>query len=145
VGGLGPDLLSADFDRAEALRRLRAEAGRELGDAVLIQSVVAGIGNIWKSEALFACRLDPFARVSSFADDDLGRVLDTARRLLAESVERTVAGARARRHAVYARSGRPCRVCKGPIAMRRQGDAGRSTYFCATCQPSRRAAPISGG
>ena len=138
VSGLGPDLLSPDFERAEALRRLVAESDRALGDAVLQQSVVAGIGNIWKSETLFACRLDPFARVPMFSDDELGLVLDTARRLLSESVQRTRTGVGGRRHAAYGRSGRPCRVCGTTIEMKRQGDAGRSTYFCPRCQPPRR-------
>lgn len=135
---LGPDLLAPDFDEARALALLRAEGDTPLGVAILLQRVVAGVGNIWKSETLFARRADPFARVSAYDDEELLAILRTARALLQESVAgatRTFGETRA--PCVYRRRGRPCRRCGTEIAMRRQGELARSTYYCPRCQPAR--------
>ena len=135
---LGPDVLSPGFDRAEARRRLQALGDVEIGDALLRQSAVAGIGNVYKSETLFLCRQDPFALVPNLSDRALNILLDTARRLMSASLR---AGPRATRPTltrertwVYGRSGRPCRRCRMAIRMRRQGADGRSTYWCPACQ-----------
>jgi endonuclease VIII len=128
---LGPDILAPDFDAAEAIHRLRALGDVPIGEAILTQSAVAGIGNIYKSEALFAAKIDPFASVSSLEDDALERVLAAARKQMSASVDHDAPRVRAR---VYRRSGRACPRCAEPIRMRRQGAQGRSTYWCPRCQ-----------
>jgi endonuclease VIII len=138
---LGPDVLSPDFDLAAAVSRLRALPDTPIGEALLDQSALAGIGNIYKSETLFLCEADPFAGVGAFSEAELGRIVSKARALMSASVEgapRTLRpiGRRARLR-VYRRSGEPCRRCGTTIRMRRQGEATRSTYWCPRCQPSR--------
>ncbi|MCB9621289.1 MAG: Fpg/Nei family DNA glycosylase [Sandaracinus sp.] len=136
VATLGPDLLS-DAPLAHVLPRLRACAELPLGAALMRQHVVAGIGNVYKSEVLYVERVDPFAKVASFDDATLLRVLERARQLLARNVgrgPRVTRRGEGGRHWVYGRSGDPCFTCGDPVRMRRQGDDGRSTYFCSTCQ-----------
>src|SRR4051812_49332326 len=86
LGRLGPDLLDAEFDEAEAFARLRAAGDREIADALLDQSIAAGIGNVYKSEVLFLERVSPFAAVASLDDETLRRLLLTARRQLRRNV-----------------------------------------------------------
>ena len=109
-------------------RGLRADPGRTIGDALLDQTLVAGIGNIFKSEACFAARVDPWRPLADLTDEELERVLVAARELMQQAVA-------AGRHsfAVY-RTRRPCPVCGGRIASRGQGDANRTTYWCPHCQ-----------
>lgn len=128
--GLGPDILAADFDPGVAVRSLRTTPDRGIGDALLDQSRVAGIGNIFKSEACFAARLDPWRRIEDLEDAELERVLLAARDLM----QAAVADGRQQERAVYRRAGRPCPVCGTPIASRGQGDANRTTYWCRRCQ-----------
>jgi endonuclease VIII len=136
---LGPDVLAPDFDLAAAVASLRSAPDRELGDALLDQHLVAGIGNIFKSESCFAARLDPWARIADLADEDLVRVLTAARELMLAAV----ASGRPPR-AVYRRAGQPCPVCRTPISSRGQGDANRTTYWCPNCQAgTARNAPLS--
>jgi endonuclease-8 len=125
---LGPDILASEPDLDAMLRALRADPGRALGDALLDQAVVAGIGNIFKSEACFAARLDPWRPIADLDDDALRAVLEAAR----EQMLQAVAGGR-HTYAVY-RGRRPCPVCGGRIASRGQGDANRTTYWCPNCQ-----------
>lgn len=137
---LGPDLLDPDVDLDEALARLQTLAELELGDAILRQSAVAGIGNVYKSELLFLERIDPFARVHQLAPTQLLALLERARTLLRFNAEhaggrRTRADGRAGTY-VYERSGKPCRECGTVIRMRRQGPLARSTYWCPRCQSS---------
>jgi len=133
----GPDLLEDEFDAADARRRLRARGAVPIGEAIVDQRAIAGIGNIYKSESLFLCKLDPFTRVEQLADADLDRLVDQARALMRAN---TGHPSRAARRApgggmwAYGRSGERCYVCGDSIRMRRQGLAGRSTYFCPTCQ-----------
>jgi endonuclease VIII len=131
---LGPDVLSPDFDPEAVAAALRGQPERELGDALLDQRIVAGIGNIFKSEACFATGTDPWARMERLDDEQLRGTLAAARRLMLDSVER----GRPQR-AVYRRAGQPCPVCGGRIAARGQGDTNRRTYWCPRCQPSDRA------
>jgi endonuclease-8 len=131
---LGPDILAADFDAEAVVRSLRADSHRSLGDALLDQTLVAGIGNIFKSEACFAARLDPWQPVADLTDQQLGRVVDAAHDLMQAAVEH---GRHAR--AVYRRGGHPCPICATRILSRGQGDANRTTYWCPQCQ----AAPSS--
>lgn len=143
---LGPDLLSPTFDPAEAARRLRApeRAGLEIAVALVDQRAMAGVGNIWKNETLWAERVSPFSLVADVDDETLGRLIAMAHRLLNASAgtsrppERvTTVGDRRTpvRHQVYGRGGRPCRRCGTPIAVARQGtDLPRTTYWCPSCQ-----------
>jgi endonuclease VIII len=140
LASLGPDLIEPDSDLDEAVARLRALASVELGDAIMRQSAVAGIGNVYKSELLFLARQDPFVAVGTVAPERLRALLERAGELMRLNVER--GGPRRTRFAadprarlwVYERSGRPCRRCGATIRMRRQGALARSTYFCPRCQ-----------
>lgn len=137
---LGPDLLASAFDADEAIRRLTALAEIEIGDALLNQHALAGIGNIYKSEALFACRVSPFARVGGIPRDRLAKIVSTARRLLQASASAEASARRPGPRAVYGRGGRPCRLCGTSIKRRSQGPNARSTYWCPRCQPDDRSA-----
>src|SRR5688572_15527105 len=83
---LGPDLLGPSFDHDEALRRLALRNQQPLGEALMDQSAVAGIGNVWKSELCFNLRLDPFAAVAAHTEEELRALLVMARELLQKSV-----------------------------------------------------------
>lgn len=138
---LGPDLLGTTFDTDEALRRLRERGARQLGDALLDQRAVAGIGNVYKSEVAFLEGLDPWAPVAAFTDTQLLATLATARRLLQANVgggPRSTTGSRGRGRQlwVYGRTGRPCWRCGTPIRSARQGESARLTFWCPRCQPS---------
>ncbi len=126
---LGPDILATDFDAGAVVHALRADPHRTLGDALLDQTLVAGIGNIFKSEACFSARLDPWRKIGELTDEQLGRVVDAAHDLMRDAVEQ---GRHAR--AVYRRAGQPCVACGTRIASRGQGDANRTTYWCPSCQ-----------
>ena len=129
---LGPDILAADFDAEQIAQSLASGPDGALGDALLDQHLVAGIGNIFKSEACFAAHLDPWQRVADVPDDQLRHVAQAAHDLMQEAVEK---GRQDR--AVYKRAGRPCPRCGTKIHSRGQGDANRTTYWCPSCQPSR--------
>jgi endonuclease-8 len=146
---LGPDLLGREFDVDEAVRRLRERNSEELGNALLDQRAVAGIGNVVKSETAFMERMDPWALVGDFSDGELHGALRTARRLLQANTRggaRVTTGSARRGQElwVYGRTGRPCRRCGTRIETRRQGELARSTYWCPRCQPSKAATPRSG-
>ena len=134
LSDLGPDLLAVDFDLDEAVRRLQALPGVQIGDALLDQHALAGIGNIFKSETLFACGISPFLDVGDLSHEALTRVASTARRLLQAH---TSAQSPVTRRAVYGRGGMACRRCGTPIMRRAQGPDARSTYWCPQCQPER--------
>lgn len=140
---LGPDLLAREFDADAALDRLRRHDGAELGTALLDQTAVAGIGNVYKSEVAFLEGLDPWAPVAAFTDDELRSALAAARRLMRANVSggarsTTGSGARGQGLWVYGRAGRPCRRCGTRIEMRRQGELARQTFWCPRCQRARR-------
>ena len=141
LSSLGPDILGETFDFEEAVRRLRALGDTPLGEALLAQRAVAGIGNIYKSETLFLTRSDPFAAVARIDERTLARILARARELMRASLgpsprstRPTLSRDSAERTWVYRREGRPCRQCGTSIRMRRQGIDRRSTYFCPSCQ-----------
>ena len=150
LGRLGPDLLSPDFDAAEAVRRLRepARARMAIAEAIVDQRALAGIGNVYKSEILWIERISPFDPVADLDAEAVARLVATARRLLLANADRsrgaervTTAGDRRAPGPlyVYGRTGRPCRSCGGPIERARQGrDLPRSTYWCPRCQPAAR-------
>ena len=147
---MGPDLLGATFDGAEAVRRLRARPDSSIADALLNQRVVAGIGNVYKSEVLFLCGVNPFTPVALVSDERLRCLLDTARTHLQANVIDPTAGIvtyrgyrRTTRRAdpaerlyVYGRAGHACRKCAARIEMRAQGRDARLTYWCPSCQPA---------
>jgi endonuclease-8 len=135
---LGPDLLKDDFDPDEARRRLRARGDQTIGEALMTQSALAGIGNVYKSEVLFLLKTSPFARVDALSDAAIDALVAKAGELMRQNLD---GKPRTTRHAltggrywVYGRSGAPCHRCHTLIVMRRQGLAGRSTYYCPACQ-----------
>jgi endonuclease VIII len=127
---LGPDILAEPPDLDAMAANFRNEhGGRELGDALLDQRLVAGIGNLWKAEALWGARLSPWLRLDEVTDEELLRVLAEAARLMQASVSRRREG-----REVYRRAGRPCPRCGEPIRSRGQGDDNRTAYWCPGCQ-----------
>jgi endonuclease-8 len=151
LSGLGPDLLNPapgaepseqpDLFFAAVLERFRAHSELAIGEALLAQNLAAGIGNVYKSEALFLCGLSPFVRVAALEDAALRRLIETAQRLMRENLS---PAPRRTRHAlgagprywVYRRSGKPCARCGTLVKMQRQGAQLRSTYYCPECQPA---------
>ena len=132
LAALGPDVLAPRFDAERFLRRLRADdPTRRLGDALLDQSNVAGIGNIWKAEGCWEAQLDPWRRLEALSDAEALAVIEAVRPRMRRSAER---GPRTIQPRAYNRAGRPCPRCGTPIAARGQGDANRTTYWCPGCQ-----------
>jgi endonuclease VIII len=131
VHGLGPDILATppDLDAMVAGFR-RTDQRRAIGDALLDQRLVAGVGNLWKAEALWRARVSPWRALGAMTEEELLGVLREAERLMRRSVE----GKREER-AVYRAAGRPCPRCSTPIESRGQGDANRMAYWCPQCQP----------
>ena len=138
---LGPDLLAAEFDVADAVARFRARDALPLGEAVMNQTIVCGIGNVYKSDLLYLMRFDPFAPVARYSDAELAAMLEKGRRLMRLNLSghprQTRFQGDGRRVWVYGRSGQACYKCGGRIQLRRQGEAGRTTCWCPECQPSR--------
>jgi endonuclease-8 len=139
IAGLGPDLLGETFDEGEAVRRMRdhARASLTIGDAMMDQRALAGVGNIWKHETLFRCRVNPWRLVSELDDETLSAIIDTARNLLLASVDRPNSFNLARRPTmfVYMRAGQPCQRCRTRIRSAPQGNDIRQTAWCPVCQP----------
>ncbi len=129
VRRLGPDILAEPPDLDAMIANLRRDPGRAAGDALLDQRLVAGIGNIWKAEALWRARVSPWRPVVEMSDEELRAVLQRAHELMTASVE-TGGG----RRFVYNRAGRGCRRCGTPIEARGQGDDNRTAYWCPACQ-----------
>jgi endonuclease VIII len=136
---LGPDLLGAEVDIEACVTRLRALGRRPIGEALLEQRAVAGIGNIYKSETLFLEAVAPTALVSELDDATLRALVGRARALLAANLgdgpRITRSALQGSRFWVYGRSGKPCFRCRGPIErIARGAPPGRSTYACSRCQ-----------
>jgi endonuclease-8 len=129
VRRLGPDILAEPPDLDAMISNLRRDPRRAVGDALLDQRLVAGIGNLWKAEALWAARVSPWRPLAELSDEELSAVLQVAHELMTASVET----GRERRF-VYNRAGRGCRRCGTPIEARGQGDANRTAYWCPVCQ-----------
>jgi len=150
ISMLGPDLLDDDFDQAEAVRRLRdkSRAEAEIGEAILDQRVVAGVGNVYKSEVLFIERVNPFEKVGALDSATLERILTTARELLQANARSDAPAGRTTtvdpktgkklapsRLWVYDRAGRPCHRCGALIRSDSQGaELPRVTYWCASVE-----------
>ena len=146
--GLGPDLLAETFDEEEALRRVLARPDQPIAEVLLTQRVMAGIGNVYKSETLFACRIEPFTPVRDLDDDAVRCLIRTARKFLLANVRgsmpamttytglrRTTARDNPRERLwVYGRVGLPCRRCGTAVALRKDGRDARLTYWCPGCQ-----------
>jgi endonuclease-8 len=127
---LGPDILREPPDYGAMLARLRAEPQeRAVGDALLDQRLVAGIGNVWKAESLWEARVSPWRRLEEVGDGDLRAVLEAAHALMRTSLD----GTRPPRH-VYRRAGRACPRCGGVARSAPQGDHARTAYWCPGCQ-----------
>jgi len=126
---LGPDILAEGFDEEAVAVAMRRDPTRTLGDALLDQHLVAGIGNIFKSEACFAARIDPWRPVGDLSEGELRSVLAAARASMLEAVE-----SGRHPHRVYKRRQGACPRCQGRIDSRGQGDANRTTYWCPRCQ-----------
>ena len=140
---LGPDLLGSSFDAEEILRRMRARPKSEIANVLLNQRVLAGIGNVYKSEALFIAGVNPFRTVDAIDDVTLGRIVAISRKLLRYNVSpntnarRTTGSLRGEDSLyVYGRAGKPCRKCGTLIERRAQGSDARLTYWCPKCQAS---------
>jgi len=135
---LGPDLLGPGFDPVAARRRLRERGDLEIGPALMDQTSLAGIGNVYKSEVLFLCGVSPFRRVRELDDAALDRLVarpgKLLRRNLGPGLRRTTSSLAPGRLWVYRRSGQPCRKCGTTIERRVQREQARSTYFCPACQ-----------
>jgi endonuclease-8 len=152
LSALGPDVLAEpDFDRDEFLKRLRGDdPGRGIGDALLDQRIVAGLGTVWKSEGCFLAGLSPWRPIATVTDDEALRVIEAVRPLMKRSVERggrivtwepaeqSPSARRPRRREratwVFERSGQPCRRCGTRVQFRGQGDDNRNTFWCPECQ-----------
>jgi endonuclease VIII len=131
VDRLGPDIMAEPPQYDAIVTRLRvSDPGREIGDALVDQRLVAGIGNVWRAEALFEAGVSPWTRLGDLDDEALAGVVRAA--------SEAMRGGR-RERAVYRRGGRPCRRCGTPISVRRQGETARAVYWCARCQPVPRA------
>jgi endonuclease-8 len=145
----GPDLLDPDADLDEAVNRFRARGSLSIADALLDQRALAGIGNVYKSEALFVAGVSPFTSVASLSDAALRAIVETARGQLVANTRDPLAvpvatGRGMRRTTrsdrpdgrlwVYGRAGEPCRRCGTPIAIAKQGEDVRLTYYCRKCQ-----------
>jgi endonuclease-8 len=147
LSALGPDLLDPAFDPAEAARRMRARGSDAVGDALLNQRVLAGIGNVFKSEILFLAGVEPFTPVAALSDADIERLVAISHEQLAANVltrSQTLTPSIGRRTTrsldpnrklwVYGRGGKPCRRCGAPILARKTGLDARLTYWCPRCQ-----------
>ena len=142
IRALGPDLLADQVNpgRATALALRSADPGREVGDALLDQRLVSGVGNAYKAEVLFLAKVSPWRPLADVSWDDAERIGELSAELLADGVRqrgriqpyRTPSGRMDRW--VYRRTGKPCRDCGTPIRSRGQGDANRTAYWCPNCQ-----------
>src|SRR5262249_17383703 len=147
---LGPDLLGGRFDADDALRRVRARGNEAVADALLNQRVVAGIGNVFKSEILFLAGVQPFTPAGSLSEDEIAHILHVARDALAANVldrSQTLSAGIGRRTTrsldpgarlwVYGRAGKRCRRCGSVVRVKKTGIDARLTYWCPACQPER--------
>jgi endonuclease-8 len=132
LAALGPDVLAPAFDTARFLARLRSDdQTRPIGDALLDQRNVAGIGNLWKAEGCWEAEIDPWRKVRDVPDEQASLIIERVRpRMLRSATE----GHRAIKPRVYGRSGMPCPRCATRLVARGQGDANRTTYWCPGCQ-----------
>lgn len=130
---LGPDVLADEFDGDEFIRRLRFDdQTRTLGDALLDQRIVAGIGNVWKAEGCWRAEVDPWRRLGNVSDEEVLRVIELVRPPMFESVKNGFP--KSETLFVYKRAGTPCSRCQTKIRAHGQGDDNRTTFWCPGCQ-----------
>ncbi|HEU5064459.1 MAG TPA: DNA-formamidopyrimidine glycosylase family protein [Gaiellaceae bacterium] len=130
VRRLGPDILSDPPEIDAMVSRFRtADQRTSIGEALLDQRLVAGIGNMWRAEALWRAKLSPWRTLADVSDDELRTVLTEASQLMRRSLDSGL-----RQRAAYRQVGRPCPRCGTPIKSRGQGDANRIAYWCPECQ-----------
>jgi endonuclease-8 len=130
VRSLGPDILADPPDIDAMVARMRgADQRGAIGEALLDQRLVAGIGNLWRAEALWRAQISPWRRLDDVSDEELRSTLEEAAQLMRRSLDSGL-----RQRAVYRQAGRPCPRCGSPITSRGQGDANRIAYWCPTCQ-----------
>jgi len=139
LAALGPDAMTERFDAEEAKRRMLRRPDAEIAVALLNQRLMAGVGNVFKSEVLFICRVSPFLKVVELPEETIDRLIEESHRLLrlneGGGARRTRFGLNDRQKLwVYGRSGEPCYACGEKVRMRRQGLDARSTYYCPRCQ-----------
>jgi endonuclease-8 len=156
---LGPDVLSTSFSIESGVEALRAHAQQhpeaEVGVTLLNQRVLAGLGNVYKSEVAFAAGVNPFRRMSTVTPLEMEKMVELSQRYMKANVQDlgargetgegivTYSGPRRTTHSmdrgdrvwVYGRQGQECRRCGNAIEMRKQGEQARSTYWCNACQP----------
>jgi len=129
---LGPDILAPEFDEDGFLRRLREDdPTRAIGDALLDQRTIAGIGNLWKAEGCFAAAIDPWRPTGTVSDEEALAIVRATRPGMQQSA---FDGRQDRHRTIYRRAGQPCPRCGAPIRSRGQGDDNRITYWCPACQ-----------
>jgi endonuclease VIII len=132
IAGLGPDIIKPEFDESAVLRRLRQDdPTRPIGDALLDQQTIAGIGNLWKVEGCFQAGIDPWRPVREVDDEEVLRIVRGIRPLMQESA---MHGMQDAYRTIYGKHDRPCPRCGGRVRVRGQGDANRATWWCEGCQ-----------
>jgi len=134
IAALGPDILAPELDEAAVLRRLREDdPTRPIGDALLDQRTIAGIGNLWKAEGCFAAGIDPWRPAGEVGDDEVLAVVAEVRRRMQRSA---ADGMQDRFKVIFGKAGRPCPRCGPPavIKVRGQWDDNRPTFWCPSCQ-----------
>ncbi len=146
---LGQDVLAEKFDELEAAGALKSRPDLEVGDALLSQSLIAGVGNVFKSEVCFACGINPFKSMYAVSVEDAARLVKTSRKYLLANVtdksgdqivtytgqRRTTGRMRPQERLwVYGRNGLPCRKCGTEIISKKQGKDARITFWCPNCQ-----------
>jgi endonuclease-8 len=130
VHSLGPDILADPPEINVMVSKFRtADRRTAIGEALLDQRLVAGIGNLWRAEALWRAQISPWRKLGEVSDEELHTVLDAAAQLMRRSLDSGL-----RQRAVYRQAGRPCPRCGTPIKSRGQGDANRIAYWCPECQ-----------
>ena len=132
ISRLGPDILAPELDEPRFLCRLREDdPTRPIGDALLDQRTIAGIGNLWKCEGCFAAGIDPWRPAGEVGDDEALAIVRATRPGMQQSA---LDGMQDAHRVIYAKAGQPCPRCGEPIQRRGQGDDNRITYWCAGCQ-----------
>jgi endonuclease-8 len=139
---LGPDVLDDAFDAGLAVSNLAARPDLEIGAALLSQSLLAGLGNVFKNEVCFACGVNPFRKVASIEERQLADLVKTSREFLRANVSPETRFRRTTRLAsveerlwVYGRAGKPCRRCGSPIQTQKEALGARVNFWCPVCQP----------
>src|SRR5512135_820178 len=141
LGHLGPDILAGDWPAAEVVARARSLGPAAVGELLLDQRVTAGIGNVYRCEALWQRRVNPWTSSADLTDEDLAALFETARQAMRSNLR----GGIGRRFpgygkgAVHGRGRRPCPRCGTLITVRAQGEHARLTYWCPACQPAPKA------